>query len=347
MAQLHTMKAKAPFGLRGKMAEAIKAGDRYIVGPVLEDLLGIGLCGEFLDIATAFYSAGALSRLHGKPEYLRFMCRLDLNSPAEWQRGALNPEALLHKLRTYEDSGTEIELLVSPTAHAKAYVGSACALFGSTNLTMRGFGGSNELVVLLRETASIDKLSNTLDSYCENLTHISLDELEHYVETHRETIPDDEDQEIDDRFPSSSRSEFGRLGSYPDFLTWLEEMTNEAAIEIYDRANGKSNLQGHIHRNFYGLRQFLLANPDYRVRFQQKDPTAYSLAQDPQTEEYFATFVEKHAADEDDFELERWLTYLPEECGGRAGRHGGTIGNLNRMLPLIAKYLGSTMEEHT
>lgn len=329
------------------MSKATKAGDRYIVGPVLEDLLGIGLCGEFLDIATAFYSAGALSRLHGEPEYLRFMCRLDLNSPAEWQIGALNPEALLRTLRTYEERGTEIELLVSPTAHAKAYVGSAYALFGSANLTMRGFGGSNELVALLQNDASIDKLSNTLDSYCENLTHISLDELEQYVETHRGTIPNSEDQEIDDRFSSDSRSELGRLGSYPGFLAWLEGMNNEAAIEIYDRANGKSNLQGHIHRNFYGLRQFLIANPDYRVRFQQIDPTAYSLAQDPLTERFFATFVDEHAADEDDFELERWLTYLPQECGGRAAKHGGTIGNLNRMLPLIAKYLGSTMEEHT
>jgi len=190
-------------------------------------------------------------------------------------------------------------------------------------------------------------LLDTLDSYCENLTHISLDELEHYVETHRGTIPNSEEQEIDDRLASNSRSELGRLGSYPGFLAWLEGTDNPAAIEIYDRANGKSNLQGHIHRNFYGLRQFLIAYPGYRTRFQQEDPTAYSLAKDPRTESFFAAFVDRYAADEDDFELERWLTYLPEECGGRAARHGGTIGNLNRMLPLIAMYLGETMEENT
>jgi len=122
-------------------------------------------------------------------------------------------------------------------------------------------------------------------------------------------------------------------------LEWLARQKSAAAAEILARAKGKGNLQGHIHRNFYGLRQYLMARPEEMERFANEDSSFYRLSGDAATEKRLKDFVTHQASNEHDFSLDIWKTYLPEECGGRAGKHGGTIGNLNRMLPLVAKYL--------
>ena len=83
----------------------------------------------------------------------------------------------------------------------------------------------------------------------------------------------------------------------------------------------------------------MLAYPEGYLRFRRENPDSYKLSQDSDTEAQIASFVEQIAQDEADFSLDTWKTYLPEECGGRAGKHGGTIGNLNRMLPLVARYI--------
>lgn len=87
------------------------------------------------------------------------------------------------------------------------------------------------------------------------------------------------------------------------------------------------------------MRQLFLADPDARDRFEVESPDLYKLSRDPQMESRIARFVKENAVDETDFRLDVWKTYLPVECGGRAGKHGSTIGNLNRMLPLVARYL--------
>ena len=75
----------------------------------------------------------------------------------------------------------------------------------------------------------------------------------------------------------------------------------------------------------------------------QTNSDTYKLSRDATMEQHLNGFVSEFATDEDDFSLDNWKTYLPIECGGRAGRHGGTIGNLNYMLPLVAAYLAHTL----
>lgn len=324
-----------------------RGNTQFIIGPVLEDLVDVGLDGHNLDIATAYYTAGALRTLRdARPRRLRFMCRIDLQSTAEWVQGSIDPAALYQLLSHYIDQGVRVNLFGHPDAHAKFYIGHRCALVGSANLTTKGFGGGAEVLWRLHSAAQLRTARRSAGRYASLLRPIDLAELRAYVEQHREEVAqarrtarrERDDQE---RLPAYSRDRHVRFGDYRDFQRFLAASDDPAAQVILERAQGRSNLQGHIHRNFYGLRQFLLAYPQHKRRFETESPARYQLSRDADIELDLSNFVTRQAVDEDDFSLDTWRTYLPRECGGRAGRHGGTIGNLNRMLPLVARYLAA------
>jgi hypothetical protein len=312
-----------------------------IVGPVLNDLLQIGLDGQRVDISTAFYSTGVLRGLRPQCDKLRVMCRLDLSSPYDWANGFVAPDALLDMLRRTSAAGAQVSVYTSPAAHAKVYIGSQAALVGSANLTMTGFGGGPEVLQRTTRRRDLRALQRYLNTYATMLRRTSLDELDAHVRRFRRIVSRSQKRHSQDRLPPTSRDSNRTLGDYDSSVRWLGRQRQPAARETYERAHGKSNLQGHIHGNFYGLRQFLISYPHAMRRFAAEQPNAYKLSRDSQTEDKLKFFVGRHAVDEDDFRLDTWRTYLPRECGGRAGRHGGTIGNLNRMLPLVARYLAA------
>ena len=295
-----------------------------------------------MTIATAYYSRKPLDWLSREISAPRvtFIGRLNLQDPMEWQYGSIDPEALLAFAQSITKRGGQISILTSPTAHAKIYVGSRAVLVGSANLSMQGFGGGPEIVSLLPANV-IDPALSALSVYTQGFQEVKLDQLAHFVAEHRSlAVQARRSPASQDRLPSTHpRRRVSSTGTYEDFLELASVQPFSEAPEIVARARGKGQLSGHIHRNFYGLRQFLLANPDLLARFSQEDPDTYKLSQDSDTEAQMAKFVVENATDEPDFNLEIWKTYLPRECGGRAGKHGGTIGNLNRMLPLVARYL--------
>lgn len=215
-------------------------------------------------------------------------------------------------------------------------------MIGSANLTLQGFGGGWEMVQTSREPHDIRTVRASLKAYARTLTAFTLEELEAYVAKHKDFVSEFRKKNkrlLYRDFLTAPATRPPRLGAYAHFLGWVENQPSDAAKEISARAHGKGNLQGHINRNFYGLRQFLLAYPENLERFRIENPDTYRLSADSATENAIASFVAENAVDEDSFSLNTWKTYLPQECGGRAARHGGTIGNLNRMLPLVARYL--------
>ena len=292
-------------------------------------------------MATAFYSERALNSLVVSARKLRVLCRLNLDDPSEWARGWIAPDALLERLKLFEANGTQIDLRVHESAHAKVYVGTTGVILGSANLTLQGFGGGWEIVHLSKDAEDINRVRAALDIYAHYMKQLTLTQLEDYTARYSDYVRKFKKKYKRQDKVSTPVVRPPRLGEYGDFLKWLKRQPTQAAQEIYLRAHGKNNLQGHIHRNFFGLRQFLLAYPESLERFRTENPDAYKLSADATTEGALATFVKKHAADEADFSLEIWKSYLPRECGGRAERHGGTIGNLNRMLPLVARYLAT------
>ena len=315
---------------------------QVIVGPVLQHLRMIGLDGGAVTLATAFYTGRALNSLVVNADSVTVMCRLDFDSIEDWKRGFLAPDSLLSFLQMHQQRGAKTNLYTAPTAHAKVYLGSNAALIGSANLTIRGFGAGHEILTRCRSRRALHRVRNALLEYQRTLTKVELGQLEQYVvkNVHRIRISKAKRRlKKPDQLPKSNRSIRSHLGSYDGFLTWLGGTTGSGASEILARANGKSNLQGHIDRNFHGLRQFLITYPDVFDKMQSTDPDTYKLSQDDEMERKIRVFVDEFASDEEHFVLEIWKTYLPKECGGRAGRHGGTIGNLNYMLPLVAAYM--------
>jgi hypothetical protein len=320
---------------------------RWVEGPTLPILRAVGLDRASVHVITAFYSAGALRWLQNELTAAEVILgvRLNLHNPTEWLSGYTDAEALLNFIQALGARGIPVALFSSPGAHAKMYVGDQAAILGSANLTLRGFGAGPEIVTVAGQ-GDVPAARTVASDYLQRLRNTPLTDLESYVEKHADAAREARRQRrargaADEDTLPRVRVQGPRhaAGDYQTFLNWLGRVRSAAAAETLARAQGKGQLSGHIHRNFYGLRQYLIAQPDEMDRFSTKDPDAYKLSSDPQTERRIANFVRQGATDEQNFVLDIWKTYLPEECGGRAGKHGGTIGNLNRMLPLVAKFL--------
>ena len=177
------------------------------------------------------------------------------------------------------------------------------------------------------------------------MEQVEVTKLESFVRIHEKRISKIQAKEMCiDRLPELGKGQERQIRNFEGFLKWLNLQKTPSAKEIYQRAYGKGNLSGHINRNFYGIRQFLLAYPELVEVFSQLNSDTYKLSADTNQETTIAEFVKNHANDEEKFVLDTWKTYLPIECGGRAKKHGGTIGNLNRMLPLIARYMKKLLE---
>jgi len=316
---------------------------RPILGPVIADLEHIG--GGDVSIATAFYSAGALDSLNLDTKRLRFLVRLDLKSVSDWARGSLDPAALLRCARRHESQCDEVSLLISPHVHAKVYCGQNGYLVGSANLTVRGLcGNGTEILFLETESKRRKMMKSTLDAYAERFDVISIDNLDDYVNKNEKKVKKlkrklrAEFVDETDSVPSS----FGRparLGDYSSFLKWLDKQGDEAAEEILRRAEGKGNLSGHIHQNFFGLRQLYIHDPNIMSEMSKMNPDKFKISGNLSLKTRLKDFVQKYAVDEGLFSLSTWRTYLPEYAGGKPKTGGGTIGNLNRMFPLVARYV--------
>jgi len=272
------------------------------------------------------------------------MGRLDLDDPADWINGFVDPKALLLGLEELNRKGIKTQIYVSPTAHAKIYIGSKGIITGSANLSTRGFGAGLEIVTFHESTHRPTAVARLL-AYSKQLQEIDLRTLRNYVRQYEKTFKKRRARRrkalgipLENRLPPTRSP---RLGSYEDFIRWCRRSRTAAGVEIAERAEGKVQLSGHVHRSFYGIRQFLIASPRERRRLQSEDPERYRVFQDQGMRARIRNFVLHNSNDEPDFSLERWKTYLPIELGGRATRHGGAIGSLNRMFPLVAAYLAN------
>jgi hypothetical protein len=211
---------------------------------------------------------------------------------------------------------------------------------------MQGFGGGHEIVHRIEDVDIRARAAKALMEYRSILTPLRIDDLDLYVQSNiKNVIKKRKLTPVVDKLPHATRSERKHLGEYRDFLGWLKRQRSGGASEIHARALGKHNLSGHIDRNFHGLRQFIIAYPELLDIFKSVDPDTYKLSKDPRLEAMLSAFVHEHAVDEGGFLVDRWRTYLPIECGGNAARHGGTIGNLNYMVPLVADYLRRTLSK--
>lgn len=318
---------------------------RYIVGPVASDLHELGETNKQVVLATAFYSGGLLDQITLNAKYIRLMVRLDLGSIEDWAAGRIAPDALLRFIQRHVLSGVEMDLYIHKSAHAKIYVADKSFLCGSANLSLRGFAGlGNEMLWLERDRRRTIATWRAVDEYGKIFERIDQAALKNYVYTNRKRVAllakSKRNYSTDeDRLPHQIDARPERVGTYSDFLAWLLQNGSAAAQEISDRADWKGQLSGHINRNFHGIRQFFLAHAELIQSSAALDPNNYRLWRDSMRTEQLRRFVLQEAADEGSFILSVWRTYLPESCGGKPKSGGGTSGNLNRMIPLVAQFI--------
>ncbi|MCP5365823.1 MAG: hypothetical protein H6905_11455 [Hyphomicrobiales bacterium] len=321
---------------------------RAIVGPIISDIASIA--GNDVTLATAFYTAGALNVINIDAKRLRLLMRLNTKSVADWAMGSLDPVALRTFIERHRQAGGEVSLLISPTAHAKIYSGQNGYLVGSANLSTRALSGSAaEVLWFESDTARKKAMELAVEDYSKGFSLCTLAALDAYIATNEskvkalaKKIPRELFFEEHDRLPQGIVRP-PRLGDYDAFLEWLSKHPSPAAKEVLARANGKSNLSGHIRQAFFGLRQFFLGSPSTLRDFTKVDPDGYSFSGDNPTASKLGAFVTRHARDEGPFAPKKWQTYLPKSAGGKQITGGATSGNLNRMFPLLAQYLNITI----
>lgn len=327
---------------------AMRDRSKAIVGPLVSDIASIG--GADVTLATAFYTSGALGALNIKAKRLRLLMRLDLQSVTDWAMGSLDPIALRGFILRHEQTCEEVSLLVSPTAHAKIYNGQLGYLIGSANLSTRALSGSAaEILWFENDDSRKQHMNAAVENYAQKFIPCSLTKLDAYIANNEakakelaNRIPQELFSEDEDRLPTAIVRP-PRLGDYETFLTWLSKHPSPAAAEVLARAYGKSNLSGHIRQAFFGIRQFFLGSPDVMLSFTKVDPDSYSFSGDGLTASKLGVFVIRHARDEGPFAPKKWQTYLPKSAGGKQITGGATSGNLNRMLPLVARYLNKVI----
>ena len=312
----------------------------------MKDLAAIDFGGARSLVATAFYSRAALRRMPLTSTIIDMAVRLDLSSADEWKRGLIDPQALAAFIDAHEAANRTVNLHVHPIAHAKVYVGRKQFLIGSANLTTRGFSGlGHEILWMENKSDRYNELIGAMKEYLESFSKISRSDLDAYISKHLPSVKAFRRKRREE-FEKSDENRVERLspramkyGAYENFRAWLDTRPEAAAKEISLRAAGKNNLSGHIRANFFGLRQWMLFDPDIQTFGLKVDADTYKFSNDAAHEMLLRDFVQANASDEPGFSLDTWRSYLPVESGGTAGNHGGTIGNINRMLPLVAQYL--------
>lgn len=311
-----------------------------LVGPLLPDITGLSASIKYT-LATAFYSAARLSEFETDAKALDFMVRLNFNDITEWVAGAIAPDALLETWDRFSDR--DVRVFIGRDAHAKVYAGDTDFLVGSANFTVRGLSGTAH-EIMWRESggAARKRLEESLDRYRKHLRQITREELENFVSANKakvaalkkKTQPHPEAV-----LPPLQRPD--RLGDFEDFKVWLRARKRDPDAQlVLARANGDGQLSGHIYRGFFGIRQFLIHHPgEWRKLSKVPENVTYRLSANTATRDTLRAFIEVEAVDEGDLAVDRWRTYLPLWAGGRQTTGGASIGNVNRMLPLMAKYL--------
>ena len=312
----------------------------YITSPNLSLLKEIGLSGQAGYIATAYYSSRALEYLNSitKVRHLHLFFRLDLTKNDEWKRRSIDPAALLLFIQKQTKQGATVKLVTHPSAHAKIYIGDKGVICGSSNLSTNGFGSGMEVVCFDRKDGIPGALKN-LAQYAKRMEPLDIRTLAKYVQDMK---PAKFEEKTDQNKLPRNISYGGILEqAYENFRVWLSKQKGAAEQEIFSRAMNMrhQNLTGHIHKNFFGLRQFYIAYPELIQPLSSVDANQYKLLKDNAISNLIKIFVTHNATDEGSFKVQVWKTYLPIKLGGRAQKDGGTIGNLNRMIPLVAKYL--------
>ena len=289
------------------------------------------LLGRSINIASPFYSASTVNMLNmDNAENVSFITRLpdQYNMPVAYVENDPTPLK-----RLLERSGNKFSLYALPTLHAKLFMNENSVWMGSSNFTLNGFSGKQEIVA--KFSGKQDPWSKIFKSYLSDATRVTQADLDRLIQwikdglTRVNRMPEPEDEQV-----GKTRS---APYSFEDFASWLREKRAplpELRKHLYERVQGKNFMSGHVRAGFYGATAFLVTD-EGRMKLLAATGTGDVPAQ---ILEDFAEFVRKFGDQYRGPRGGRWRNYLSTKLGGTQTKGGAGDIIVKRCLSLIPLY---------
>jgi len=299
--------------------------------------------GSRVTIFSPFYTAAGLllfKHLLDKNDSIKevdFNCRL---TKYDWIQGSIDPESLL-KIVKSSAGRIKFNIAHEDTLHAKAYFCEKKGLIGSANLTLRGFGNGLEFLLLISDSvlkSTKEWLEKHVSPYLEKIT---LSDLEHFIEKNKTEVYEKR-RRIKRALNKKIKRKIASL-PYPsidDFIDYCAKLNRAAPKEIVLRSMGKDQLSGHIKNLYYASQQFFDKYQKLIKQLSKASPDDFRLQNAP-FKRTWIKFIQSSLLRNIlsvGFLAQSTLNYLPSVVGGKQTTGGAGIGNLNRILPLVAKF---------
>lgn len=295
-----------------------------------------------ITICSPFYTAGGLMLFeellsqNNSINEINFNCRLNKQ---DWINGVIDPEYLLGIIEKYRKK-IKFNVSCADNLHAKIYYGEQRGLIGSANLTSKGFGNSLEFLLLLSGNTLIPVQKWHKKKIVPFLKLISLQELKTFVQTNKKEVSKKRKAII----RILKKRQPNVLLSFPsiyDFIDFCAKRNDEVAKEVVLRFMGKEQLSGHIINFYYASQQFLNCNKALIKEITATPPGSFRLQKAPFKNDWINFIKSQKLKDIRIVKYSRRSTfnYLPKSLGGKQTSGGAGVGNLNRVLPLVAQFM--------
>lgn len=297
----------------------------------------IQLLNEIVDspnlrAASPFYSSASLQLINpSRVRNFTFITRLPsqyIMPTAFIENDPLSLLDLLTRLRH------KMKLFALPELHAKLYVSDDYVWVGSSNLTINGFSGKQE--IMIQFDGQHKTWSDVYESYRLDAVAIGLSELKKLSEWVSLGLTN-----VRSPNRSDSHSDTGSKKTpltLEDFIDWLGDPNQPMADvrkHLHDRVNGKNYMSGHVPPSFNGAMAFLQLNRKYVGAL--KGVSDQAIPQ--QVLDEFAAFVRRFGDQYRGSKGGRWRNYLSVRLGGAqvSGGAGDTVAK--KCLVLIPAYV--------
>ena len=209
---------------------------------------------DSIDIISPFYSGWSIGQLINRsPSRIRFITRL----PIQYHTAPImldnDPVPLKNAVKKL---GDKIIIRALPDVHAKLFLRSDHAWFGSSNFTRNGFSGKGE--VILKCAPPLNEFRKIFKSFLSLSKPVSQDNIDFLIDCKKAGLTKlAHHGKIDEASPDTASSD---VFSYESFKEWLGN-TNSCDY-ILQRIHNKNRMCGHVYSGFHGIMAFLYNNND-------------------------------------------------------------------------------------
>lgn len=301
------------------------------------DLLSEIISGKQLKAASPFYSSASLQLINPKKlNGMSFITRL----PTQY----IMPSAFIENdpsplVKLLGKMGARMKIYALPELHAKLYINEKSTWVGSSNFTMNGFSGKQEILIQFDDNEA--SWSKVFDTYMEDSVEVGqsdLEKLSHWISLGLTKIRSQHHTANE-----TPGNEAKTPLTFEDFIEWLGEPKQPHAPirkHIHDRVKGKNYMSGHVPPAFNGAMSFLRLNSKHIPTLEKaKDNSIpYAVLED------FASFVRKYGDHYRGSKGGYWRNYLSTKLGGAQDTGGAGDTVAKKCLVLVPAYIKARLQ---